>query len=428
MTAVALILGSWLLLVAALWGVRWLAEQFPIEAEVQRKLVHIALGAYCLSFPFLFDQAWQVAVLCGLAILTLLASRLVKDRRAGLAGALYQVQRTSFGEIFFAISIAVLFFLKGGDDLYYLLPVAILTLADAAAAVVGSHYGRRVFRIHDSKKSGEGVAAFFFVAWITSMALLLISSDVERERVIVLGFLIALLAATIEADSWWGLDNLLVPLGVYFILRSELWLTADEMLAGALALAALLAGVTLVSQRIGVAPHAARVAFLFLFATWVSAGTLNLISPVLAIAAFLFFLRRHPDSGATVLLVLLVIMITMGLAWLLAAEILDRDMTLAFHLSFGILAAALVGWAVPRRVVGVMLAVGAVGPLLAVQLCLERGTWPPGPSPILVALGLAAISSLIASASRAAPPQRSLCGFGLFGMACAVVFAPMVAQ
>ena len=68
---------------------------------------------------------------------------------------------------------ALLFWLKDGHfvsismhekappgPVLYVLPILILTLCDAASALVGSRYGKRIFRIEEGSKSIEGVVVF----------------------------------------------------------------------------------------------------------------------------------------------------------------------------------------------------------------------------------------------------------------------------
>ena len=48
------IAGSVALLAIVLWGVSRLAKLMKLDAELSRKLIHISLGLYCLTFPLVF--------------------------------------------------------------------------------------------------------------------------------------------------------------------------------------------------------------------------------------------------------------------------------------------------------------------------------------------------------------------------------------
>ena len=87
------IVGSVALLALVLWGVSRLTRIAKLDAELGRKLVHISLGLYCLTFPFVFSQAWEVALTCALALGIFLLAR--GTMRQSLGAGLHGVARTS---------------------------------------------------------------------------------------------------------------------------------------------------------------------------------------------------------------------------------------------------------------------------------------------------------------------------------------------
>ena len=164
------IAGSVALLAIVLWGVSRLAKLMKLDAELSRKLIHISLGLYCLTFPLVFAQAWEVGATCGLALLVFLAARGVA--KTSLGSGLHAVERKSYGEMLFAVSVALLFWLKDGHfvsismhekappgPVLYVLPILVLSLCDAASALVGSRYGRRKFQV--AKRSKPSMDAPF---------------------------------------------------------------------------------------------------------------------------------------------------------------------------------------------------------------------------------------------------------------------------
>ena len=115
MLSVLKIAGSVALLALVLWGVSRLARIAKLDAELSRKLIHISLGLYALGFPYVFTQTWEVAVTCALAVaMFMLARGLMRD---SLGTGLHSVSRTSYGELLFAISVALLFWLKDGHHI-----------------------------------------------------------------------------------------------------------------------------------------------------------------------------------------------------------------------------------------------------------------------------------------------------------------------
>ena len=43
------------------------SERFGTSAEVARKMIHVAMGLACAAFPWIFDRAFPVWVLAGIA-------------------------------------------------------------------------------------------------------------------------------------------------------------------------------------------------------------------------------------------------------------------------------------------------------------------------------------------------------------------------
>ena len=195
------IAGSVILLALVLWGVSKLAKIAKLDPEIGRKLVHISLGLYCLTFPYVFGAVWEVVATCGLAVLVFLLAR--GTMRESLGGGLHAVKRVSYGELLFAVSVALLFWLKDGHfvslalhhkppvgPVLYMLPILILTLCDAASAVVGSRYGKQKFQIEEGSKSVEGVVVFAVTAWLLSLIVILLMTDIGRSEAVLLAFIV----------------------------------------------------------------------------------------------------------------------------------------------------------------------------------------------------------------------------------------------
>ena len=191
-----------------------------LPPEGSRKAVHIVMGCTALAFPWLFADRFTVVCLGLAAITMLLFTRKNKFLRDGIGSALFGVQRQTLGDIYFVISIVVVFTLH--ESVYeYLIPIAVLTFADSAAALVGTSYGRNNMAQHadEDVKNSEGSVMFFLVAFICALVPLQLMSEVGRAEVLAVSFLIGFLAALVEAVSRHGNDNLLLPLLTYSFLR-----------------------------------------------------------------------------------------------------------------------------------------------------------------------------------------------------------------
>jgi phytol kinase len=123
---------------------------------------------------------------------------------------LYRVKRSSSGEIYFPISVGILSLFMVQHPLVYLVPIAILTLADPAAAMIGVRFGRQHYPTIKGQKSVEGSLAFCLIALLCSLGLLSLSG--LNLTVLLLAILITLVTMLAEALAWHGLDNLLIPL------------------------------------------------------------------------------------------------------------------------------------------------------------------------------------------------------------------------
>ncbi len=227
---------------------RWLSIRCGASAEASRKSVHLAMGLTCTAFPWIFDRPLPVWVLAALATIPLLLLRWVPALRQGLGSIFHGVKRLSCGEILFAPAVAGVFHLSNGDPLLHAIPVGILTVADAAGAIAGTKWGRRLYICGTSKKSLEGSAAFLIVAFLCTFLPLLYSERVETAQALWIALTLAILAMMAEGISDRGLDNLVIPLGCHFVL-ARLMSSETPQLAGRFAAAAILLGIVTAGAR-----------------------------------------------------------------------------------------------------------------------------------------------------------------------------------
>jgi phytol kinase len=215
-TACAAAFGAFLLLLV---GLDAYARGSGAPAEVTRKLLHSGSGALTLTFPFLFRDLWPVLLLTGTSAGLLAAVRFVAPLRARLGAVANRVARPTLGELYFPLAVAVIFcFTRNEPPLLFVIPILILTLADSICAIVGGRYG--TIRLPRSRKTLEGSAAFAVVAFLCVHAPLLLWSDVGRAQTLLIAAAVALFATTLEAAASRGLDNLIVPIGSYALLRA----------------------------------------------------------------------------------------------------------------------------------------------------------------------------------------------------------------
>lgn len=284
-------------LLTAMACVHTLAMRFGWSAELQRKCVHITTGLYALSLPLTFREAWPVLLLCAASIIVMVIMRLPAFANSAIGSTIHGVERKSYGEILLAVSVGFLFFRSLGNPVLFVLPMLVLTFSDAAAALTGVRYGRRLFAVEDGTKSLEGVVMFFLITFIIAMITLLLMTDVPKVSVILLSLIVAAFGAQLEADSWRGFDNLFVPVGLHLFLQNNLAATPVELFGGAVLFIGIIAGLLLAAPSFGLTRHAARsygvLAFLILSVT----APHNALIPLAAFIAFLILCRRHPCAS-----------------------------------------------------------------------------------------------------------------------------------
>lgn len=400
-----------ILLVGVLLIADRLGKQLGLAPEMRRKVVHVCLGIAVLTLPFLFNRYPPVVLLCGVSVAILVAAR--RFRRFG--AALHDVGRSSYGEIYFAVSVAVLFILQSEGELaglnalavgadpavFFILPIVIMTLADTAAALAGTEYARRVFPVEKGTKSVEGAVAFLVVTWLSAMIILLLLTDIPRESVIVLSGFLALVGATIEIESWAGLDNLFVPIGLHIILvvlaPANVWFIAGHAVLYALAVA--IAFRVANAQNVAQQPY--RAAILLLIVFLMSFGPLNTYLVAAALVAVLVA-NSHTASGdehADLQAIFAIIVI--GIVWLVIGNIRDINMILHFSTTIAAYASLMVILAFPRRLPVALLAFASFSGLLILRIVLAAP--PAGVSIPLIATGVGVV--VIASAAGYAVPQ-----------------------
>jgi phytol kinase len=297
-------------------GVKHLANAHEIPAEVQRKLVHIGTGLYALTLPWLFADDWPVYMLVGLTLIVMLFLRIPAFAKGGIGETLHGVERQSYGDILLALSVGTVFLLSEGHAILYLLPISILTLADAAAALTGSRYGRKFFTIEGGQKSIEGSTAFFVITLVLTMVCLLLLSDVSRPNVILLAVMVAAFGTLVEADSWRGYDNFFLPVGLLVFLAIHMNNPWQELVVLMVMFLVALVIFLPIASRLGVTRHAARVytvsAFLLLSVT----GPQNTVLPLLAFVIHAIAHRRNPCKAAYPALDIVAAVTLTSVAWL----------------------------------------------------------------------------------------------------------------
>ncbi len=187
------------------WRRHWL------HGEVGRKFVHVSVGTFVAFWPYFLD--WTEIRLLSLAFFFVVLAAM----HLGVFQAIRSVQRPTYGEIFFALSVGLLTLVTESKGIY---AAAILqmALADGFAAIVGGRYGREnKYRMFGRTKSLVGSGTFLVI----SLGILIGYSQFSDNGLAwELIFLTALGATLFENIASLGFDNLVVPLAVGILLQA----------------------------------------------------------------------------------------------------------------------------------------------------------------------------------------------------------------
>ena len=222
----AAIIGGLFLLIFAIAELWRYYRQPP--AELTRKLVHFSGGTVALSFSYIFQSHWTILILD-----ILFLAIIVISKHTGYLQSVHGVDRKSSGGEYFPIAVYACFLIASlkNEPHFYVISILVLAISDSMAALVGSRYGFKLYRVEaDQEKSIEGSTIFFLVTFVIVHLGLLLLSDIGRAESVLAAVIIALVVTGFEAISLGGTDNLFIPFGVIFILARLTYDSAEEML------------------------------------------------------------------------------------------------------------------------------------------------------------------------------------------------------
>ena len=185
-----------------------------VSVELSRKMIHMGTGVMVAFLPFFVSWGNIQALSIAFLAVILLSSRFK------ILKSIHAVKRVTKGEILYAVGIGICAFLEPTN---WMFTVAILhlALADALAAVIGTKWGRRTrYTLLSHGKSLLGSMVFFYV----SMAIFLVVIILQPADALPSNYLLLLVLPTLltslENISWYGLDNVTIPVAVIILLSS----------------------------------------------------------------------------------------------------------------------------------------------------------------------------------------------------------------
>ncbi|MDG2246604.1 MAG: hypothetical protein P8L71_09630 [Flavobacteriales bacterium] len=213
------IVGITMLAFVLLFGLgEFLHHYKRVGAESTRRLVHAGSGVMALSFPLLFKSHWSVLVL-SLGFFILL---LISQRWKYLMRSINGVKRKTAGSLLFPMVIYGCFALAQlkGNDLFFYLPILILSIADPTASWLGMKLKWGKYSVFGNDKTIIGSTGFIVVSFVITVLLLVFQPGISREEILIIAGLVAIGSCISEALANKGFDNLLIPATVVVVLES----------------------------------------------------------------------------------------------------------------------------------------------------------------------------------------------------------------
>ena len=178
--------------------------------EIVRKIIHIGIGPLIPIAKFLKIDQNSAFIFTGIVSLIVLINYTYK-----LFPTIEDVERKSYGTIFYCLSLLILIWLFWDKDPYALITgFFIMTFGDGLAGLVGKNFNSKNWIIFKQKKSLIGTTTMFFTSFIVVCSI----GYAQQNNFNLNYFAIAFLATILEQFSFLGIDNLIVPIasGLFF--------------------------------------------------------------------------------------------------------------------------------------------------------------------------------------------------------------------
>ena len=176
----------------------------PNNNELKRKIIHIGIGPLIPIAYFLNID--QNTALFFTGIITLLVFINYKYK---LFPTIEDVERKSYGTLFYCLSLFILIFLFWDKDAYALITgFFIMTFGDGLAGLIGKSFNSKSWIFFKQKKSLFGTMTMF----LTSLIVVCSTGYAQQNSFNLNYFAIAFTATLLEQFSVIGIDNFIVPI------------------------------------------------------------------------------------------------------------------------------------------------------------------------------------------------------------------------
>lgn len=264
----------------------WTRSRHP-EPELSRKTVHFFCGIGCLFLPFFVSSPLTVLIMACVFSLFFAISE-----KSKLLQCLASVKRKGRGSEYYPFAVLMLFYICRERLWLYVTSILILSISDAAAAIIGSKYGKFYYKVgKEDIKSLEGSFFFWILTFQAIQIPLLLMTDLPRTSCILSALLISLLLTGIEAVSIKGTDNIFVPLLTCYGLLKITTKPVSEVAFQCVSLVCIFVLLQFVIHKLRILTiRDSIILVIFTYATW-SLGSVDWSIPIFA-AFFLYCAYR----------------------------------------------------------------------------------------------------------------------------------------
>lgn len=191
----------------------WLWRKHILKGEFARKFVHITAASFAAFWP-IFMSRTNIALLSLLFVVAL-----VVIKQLNIFKSLHSVQRATYGEVWYAISIGVVALLFK-DDVIFAIAVLHMALADGFAAVIGAGLAKKaqIFHFRGCRKSLAGTLTFVIISFFLNLSYWVLATHypITFSGIYISPITYSLLSAgllgAVEIVAPKGSDNVFVPL------------------------------------------------------------------------------------------------------------------------------------------------------------------------------------------------------------------------
>ena len=172
--------------------------------EIVRKIIHIGVGPLIPIAQFFKIDQNSALIFTAIVFLMVLINYTYK-----LFPTIEDVERKSFGTLFYCLSLFILIYLFWEKDPYALITgFFIMTFGDGLAGLIGKSFKSKSWIFFNQKKSLFGTMTMF----LTSLIVVCSIGYAQQKNVNLNYFAIAFLATVLEQFSFLGIDNFIVPI------------------------------------------------------------------------------------------------------------------------------------------------------------------------------------------------------------------------